>query len=776
MQVGLGLDSPMTLSRLKTHLWDCAEILRGSAVDRTDWKAYILPLLFFKRICDVWDEETADAAQLYGDVDPVDFPEVHRFDVPDGCHWRDVRGTPANVGTALAHAMREIERANPETLYRVFGAADWGNREILTDEILKDLLEGLSEVSLGNKAVTSDILGDAYEYLIGEFADVAKRKKAGEFYTPRSVVRMMVDILDPKEGESIYDPACGTGGMLLGAIDHVQRAGGDPRTFFGKIYGQEKNLTTSAIARMNLVLHGIEDFRVVREDTLRSPAFTDSSTGGLATFDCVIANPPFSLKEWGREVWEADPWGRAAYGLPPDAYGDYAWVEHMVASMAAGSGRMAVVLPQGALFRGAAEGRIRRALLEQDLIEAVIGLAPNIFYGTQLAPAVLILRRSKPAERQRRVLVIDASSLVRQGRAQNFLDPEHAEQIVEWVRAFSDVQDRAKVASLAEIKNEGWTLNISRYVLPPVGEEVPPMAEAIAALKQALFECRAAEDQLRRGPDRRRLARMSRAPEQLSQQELEAYLWGAAKLLRGLIDAGDYKQYVFPLLFFKRLSDVWDEEHQAAFDETGDEAYARATADDRFAIPDGAHWSDVRGVSRDVGRALLTAFRAIEAANPERLSGVFGNASWTDKAQLPDETLKNLIEHFSKHTLSLAAVPEDELGNGYEYLIKQFADDSGHTAQEFYTNRTLVHLMVQMLEPQAGEQIYDPTVGTGGMLISALAEVKRRGGDTRTLGLFGQELIHITAAIARMNLVLHGVEDFEIVAGNTLSSPAFIER
>jgi len=272
------------------------------------------------------------------------------------------------------------------------------------------------------------------------------------------------------------------------------------------------------------------------------------------------------------------------------------------------------------------------------------------------------------------------------------------------------------------------------------------------------------------------MARMSKAPEHLSQEELESYLWGAAKLLRGLIDAGDYKQYVFPLLFFKRLSDVWDEEYQNALDETGDTSYARATADDRFAIPDGAHWSDVRSASRDVGRALLNAFRAIEATNPERLSGVFGNASWTDKAQMPDETLKNLIEHFSQHTLSLAEVPEDELGNGYEYLIKQFADDSGHTAQEFYTNRTLVHLMTQMLEPQAGEDIYDPTVGTGGMLISSLAEVKRRGGDTRTLGLYGQELIRITAAIARMNLVLHGVEDFEIVAGNTLSNPAFIER
>jgi len=494
-------DSPrlprVDLSQLKSHLWDCAEILRGSAVDRTDWKAYILPLLFFKRICDVYDEETAEAVELFGDADPVDFPEVHRFTIPEGSHWRDVRETPANVGAALSRAMREIELANPGTLYRVFGTADWGNREMLTDEILKDLIEALSEVPLGNNAVSTDILGDAYEYLIGKFADITRRKKAGEFYTPRSVVRMMVDLLDPQEGESIYDPACGTGGMLLGAIEHVERAGGDPRTFFGKIFGQEKNLTTSSIARMNLVLHGIEDFQVVREDTLRDPAFTDSATGGLATFDCVIANPPFSLKEWGIEVWESDPWGRTAFGLPPKSYGDYAWVQHMIASMAEGTGRMAVVLPQGALFRKGSEGKIRKAILQQDLIEAVIGLAPNVFYGTGLAPAIVMLRRSKPEVRRKKVLIVDASSLFRKGRAQNFLDLEHAEQIVKWVDAFEDVEDRAKVASLDEIKAEDWTLNISRYVLPPIGEDIPPLREAVAAFKEALSEARAAEDRLR---------------------------------------------------------------------------------------------------------------------------------------------------------------------------------------------------------------------------------------------------------------------------------------
>jgi type I restriction enzyme M protein len=214
---------------IKSALWAAANTLRGSAVDRTDWKGYILPLLFFKRISDVRDEEMTEAQEIYGEVDPSLFPEIHRFVVPEGCHWEDVRAVPTNVGAALLRAMQEIERANPDTLYRVFGSADWGNKEKFTDELLKDMIEGFSEIQLGNTAVSTDVLGDAYEYLVGKFADVTRRNKAGEFYTPRSVVRMMVEILDPQGGESIYDPACGTGGMLLGAIEHVTRKGGDPR-------------------------------------------------------------------------------------------------------------------------------------------------------------------------------------------------------------------------------------------------------------------------------------------------------------------------------------------------------------------------------------------------------------------------------------------------------------------------------------------------------------------------------------------------------------------
>ncbi len=489
-QPSLGL--PVSLSELESHIWEAANILRGSPVDRTDWKSFILPLLFFKRICDVWDEEHAAMLAEYG----KDFADEHRFAVPEGCHWNVVRATTRHVGAELSHAMRGIEAANIKHLHGVFGDAQWTNKDRLPDELLKDLVEHFSALPLGNARVASDVIGDAYEYLIKQFAD-ATNKKAGEFYTPRSVVRLMVDILDPQEGETIYDPACGTGGMLLAAVAHVRDRGGDPRTFFGKLHGQEKNLTTAAVARMNLFLHGIEDFVVERGDTLRNPVFTDAS-GALKTFDVVLANPPFSLEQWGRELWESDPWGRAFAGVPTDSNGDMAWVQHMVKSMAPRTGRMGVVLPQGALFRGGIEAQIRQHLLEHDLVEAVIGLAPNLFYGTGLAACVLVLRSKKPKAHQGKVLIVDPSSVFRRGRAQNFLDPQHTTQILEWVQGFADVEDRARVVSLKEIEKEGFTLNISRYVLPPIGADIPPLPDAVAAFKESLQKCREAEDNLRR--------------------------------------------------------------------------------------------------------------------------------------------------------------------------------------------------------------------------------------------------------------------------------------
>lgn len=259
----------------------------------------------------------------------------------------------------------------------------------------------------------------------------------------------------------------------------------------------------------------------------------------------------------------------------------------------------------------------------------------------------------------------------------------------------------------------------------------------------------------------------------ITQRELESYLWGAATVLRGLIDAGDYKQYIFPLVFLKRISDVYDEERARAIETYGDDELADLPENHLFAIPDGCHWVDIRGVTKDIGAKILKAMRAIESANPDTLPGVFGDGDWGNKNLLPDSTLADLIEHFSTKTLSVANLPEDELGNGYEYLIKRFADDSGHTAQEFYTNRTLVHLMTLMLDPQPGESVYDPTCGTGGMLISTVAELKRQGREWRSTQLYGQELNYGTSAIARVNLFLHGITDGHIAHGDTLARPAF---
>ncbi|MBA3945815.1 MAG: SAM-dependent DNA methyltransferase [Herpetosiphonaceae bacterium] len=476
------------LSALESHLWEAANILRGP-VDASDFKTYIFPLLFFKRISDVYDEEVQQALAEAGG----DFPENHRFQIPEGCHWRAVREKTLHVGQALQQALHGIEQANQRTLYGIFGDAQWTNKERLPDELLCDLLDHFSRLSLANSQVNSDILGQAYEYLIKKFAD-ATNKKAGEFYTPRSIVRLMINILDPRPGDTIYDPACGTGGMLLEAVHHVAEQDGSTRSLWGKLFGQEKNLTTSSIARINLFLHGIEDFHIERGDTLRAPVFTRNDQ--LATFDCVIANPPFSLDKWGDELWMSDRYGRNFAGLPPKTSGDYAWVQHMITSMAAKSGRMAVVVPHGVLFRMGAEGTIRRNILERDLLEAVIGLGPNLFYGTGLAACILVFRQQKQADHKHKLLMIDASRLFKKGRNQNTLEPTHVEQIFDWYRSWEDVPGVAKVVTLDEIEQNDWNLNIPRYVEAVVPDETISVEQAVAHLRSALEEAYAAEDRL----------------------------------------------------------------------------------------------------------------------------------------------------------------------------------------------------------------------------------------------------------------------------------------
>ncbi len=482
----------ITLSQLEQYLSKAAWILKGP-VDAADFKVYIFPLLFFKRISDVYDEEYKQALdESSGDIDYASLPEFHRFIIPENCHWNDVREVTANVGQALQYAFREIEKANQKLLYGIFGDTQWTNKERLSDELLIDLIEHFSQYNLSNTKVEPDILGQAYEYLIKHFADLTN-KKAGEFYTPRSVVNLMGRIIDAKPGESIYDPACGTGGMLLECINHLKKNNQDYRTL--KIFGQEKNLTTSTIARMNMFLHGVEDFTIIRDDTLRNPVFF--SGDNLATFDCVIANPPFSLKKWGASKWEKDPYGRNIAGVPPDSNGDLAWVQHMIKSMEYPNGRVAIVLPHGALFRKGKEGKIREQLLKMDIIEAVIGLGPNIFYGASISACILVFRVFKKKDKKNKVLFIDASDQVRVGRAQNYLEKEHIERIYKWYRDHKDIQDHVKVADLEQVEANDFNLNIPLYVEKKIEDNLPSVEKALKSLKQAFEDAVKAEDKMR---------------------------------------------------------------------------------------------------------------------------------------------------------------------------------------------------------------------------------------------------------------------------------------
>lgn len=485
------ISEKLKLSQLEQYLSKAAWILKGP-VDASDFKIYIFPLLFFKRLSDVFDEEYKIALEESdGDKEYAMLPEFHRFIIPEGCHWNDVRETTSNVGLAIEKALRGIEQANQEYLYGIFGDAQWSNKHKLSDRLLTDLIEHFSQYSLSNSLVEPDILGQAYEYLIKHFADLTN-KKAGEFYTPRSVVHLLGLILDPHEGENIYDPACGTGGMLLECVDHLKENNEDYRTL--KLFGQEKNLTSSSIARMNMFLHGIEDFQIVRGDTLRNPAFFEAD--GLKTFDCVIANPPFSLKDWGADIWVNDPFGRNIAGVPPKGNGDMAWVQHMIKSMNK-TGRMTVVLPHGALFRKAAEGKIREALLKKDVLEAVIGLGSNIFYGTQLAACVLVFKQQKEKHKQGKVLFIDGSEQIKVGRAQNYLEPNNVQQLYQWFTQFENVENFVKVATIDEIKENDYNLNIPLYVEKIIEDNLPSVEEALEELKTAWKESLKAEEKFK---------------------------------------------------------------------------------------------------------------------------------------------------------------------------------------------------------------------------------------------------------------------------------------
>lgn len=448
----------MTQQELEKYLWGAAIYLRGH-IDAGDYKQFIFPLLFFKRICDVYDEEFELALkESDGDFEYAAFEEIHRFQIPKGTHWKQVRETTVNLGMAIQDAMRGIEKANPDMLYGIFGDASWTNKDRLSDETLTNLIEHFSRHQLNLTNVPDDQLGNAYEYLIKEFADDSGHT-AAEFYTNRTVVKLMTIIMDPQPGESVYDPTCGSGGLLLNCALHLKEEGKEFRTL--KLYGQEINLITSAIARMNMFMHGIEEFQIVRGDTLASPAFLENDE--LKKFNVILANPPYSIKSWDRKAFENDPYGRNLWGTPPQGCADYAFQQHIQNSLNKQDGRSISLWPHGILFRDS-EADMRRKMIEQDLVECIIGLGPNLFYNSPMEACLLVTKTNKEASKKGKVLIINAVKEVKQEKNIAFLEEQHIDRIYKAYQNYKEENAFCKLILVEEILKNKASLNVALYV------------------------------------------------------------------------------------------------------------------------------------------------------------------------------------------------------------------------------------------------------------------------------------------------------------------------
>lgn len=469
--------------KIEKYLFDSANFLRGN-IDAGDYKQFIFPLLFFKRVCDVYDEEYAKNEAEFG----VDFDDLHMFNVPKEHHWNTVREKSEDVGQALQTAMREIEKLNPGKLEGIFGDAQWTNKERLPDRLLKDLLEHFSMYTLSIENVPDDELGNAYEYLIKEFADDSGHT-AQEFYSNRTLVKLMAEMLDAKPGDSVYDPTCGTGGMLLITATHLKEKGEEYRSL--KLYGQEVNLITSSIARMNMFLHGIEDFSVYRGDVLADPGFMEKDE--LRTFDIVLANPPYSIKRWDRDKFMNDPWGRNMYGVPPQGCADYAFIQHIIKSMNKNHGKCAVLLPHGVLFRDS-EQDIRKKMIEDDIIECVLGLGPNLFYNSPMEACVLICNMNKPKERKNKILFINAVDEIRKEKTISYLDKEHRDKIEDAYKTNEDVEQFSKFVDVDAIAKNNYNLNIALYVAKVEKSEEKDIKEVVKEWNDSCNELKSSFD------------------------------------------------------------------------------------------------------------------------------------------------------------------------------------------------------------------------------------------------------------------------------------------
>ncbi len=493
----------VTQQQLEAHLWAASDILRGY-IDSSDYKNYIFVFLFLKRLSDVFEEE--ERRIEVRELEAVDFsnkalisreyPQKHRFFVSSKAHWSQIRKATHHLGDILNNACSTIEDHACSNLRGVLTGVDFNDARKLGDIQTRDtlffrLVEHFSKLPLGNQNLSEpDIFGRAYEYLIERFADDAG-KKGGEFYTPRSVVEVLVKILRPRKEMRICDPTCGSGGMLIECAHYLKEQGDDPADLF--LFGQEKNLGTWVMCKMNMALHGLSEARIEKGDTIRDPKLIED--GRLMVFDRVIANPPFSLDAWGWDTAKNDIYKRFSYGIPTKNKGDLAFVQHMLASTEA-DGMVGVVLPHGVLFRRGAEGRIRKGFVEDDLFEAVIGLPPNLFYGTSIPAAILVFNRRKSHKRQGKVLFIYAAFDYEAGKNQNYLRPQDINHIVKAYQRFADEDKYAKVATLDEIRDNDYNLNISRYVDIVEEEERLDVREELEKLRLLDKERREAEAEM----------------------------------------------------------------------------------------------------------------------------------------------------------------------------------------------------------------------------------------------------------------------------------------
>ena len=480
----------MTQKQLEDYLWGAANILRGM-IDAADFKQYIFPLLFFKRVSDLWDEEYQTALEESdGDLSYAQFAENHRFQIPSDCHWDDVRKRTLDVGAFLQKALTGIENANFEMLHDVFGDAQWTNKRRMSDEKMLDLIEHFSKMNLSVANVPHDIMGEGYEYLIKKFADDSGHT-AAEFYTNRTVVKLMTQITDPKSSESIYDPTCGSGGILLSSALHLKEQGKEYRTL--KLYGQELNLITSAIARINMFMHNVDEFLIVQGDTLDSPQILENDE--LKKFDVIMANPPYSVKKWSQSKWMNDPFGRNIWGTPPQGCADYAFQQHIMKSLNPETGRCVVLWPHGVLFRDS-EAEIRKRMIEEDYVDAVIGLGKNLFYNSSMESCLLVCRMKKPKERGGKIIFIDAKDELRIERTNAWLEPQHIKKISEAYWKFKDVEGFAKVMNNKEVLENNGNMSLQLYVKQAVIDNLHNTEDLLQEIKIGQKEINSSLDNL----------------------------------------------------------------------------------------------------------------------------------------------------------------------------------------------------------------------------------------------------------------------------------------